>query len=244
MFKRILKPVGRVVLVVLGVPLMYVVLAFLFGLLPANRNSVQPAEGIQIYIISNGVHTDIALPIQTPGVNWAPLFPAVHFKDIQPAQMTHIAFGWGDQGFYLETPTWDDLKASTAMRALFLKSPTAMHVTYYRNPRTSEWVRPLMISPEQYTQLIGFIKDSFAQDAAGNPVLIPGKGYRNNDTFYAANGSYSLFNTCNDWTGRALRKAGIKTGIWTPFSQSIMHHLKNEEGQKERTKPVVVNKLL
>lgn len=224
--KRILKPALRVMLIVLALPFLYVAVAFILGILPANRGSVSPTVGIQIFIISNGVHTDIALPIETTGVNWAPMFPASHFKDVQPNRMTHVAFGWGDRGFYLDTPTWDDLTAATAIRALFLKSATAMHVTYYRNPQPSDAVRQLVLSPVQYNKLIAFIMAGFERDASGNPVPIPGRGYRGNDTFYAAKGSYSLFNTCNDWTGRALRHIGVRTGIWTPFSQSIMYHLK------------------
>lgn len=225
MLKRILYPVGRIVLAVLLLPLLYIGLAFIFGLIPANRHSVPPVEGIQIYIVTNGVHTDFVLPIQSSDINWAALFPAADFKDVQPANMTHIAFGWGDRGFYLDTPTWDDLTAATAIRALFLKSATAVHVTYYRHPRPGDAVRPLVLSTTQYKQLTTFIMDAFERDDVGNPVLIPGRGYRGNDTFYAANGSYSLFNTCNDWTGRALRHIGVKTGMWTPFSQSIMYHL-------------------
>jgi len=30
-----------------------------------------------------------------------------------------LAFGWGDKGFYLNTPTWADLKFSTAVKAAF-----------------------------------------------------------------------------------------------------------------------------
>jgi hypothetical protein len=40
--------------------------------------------------------------------------------------------------------------------------------------------------------------------------------------FYEAVGPYNAFMTCNEWTGRALRHAGVRTGLWTPLSQSIM----------------------
>jgi hypothetical protein len=43
--------------------------------------------------------------------------------------------------------------------------------------------------------------------------------------FYEANGGYSLVLTCNEWTGRALRESGVRTGLWTPLSQSIMWRL-------------------
>ncbi|MEM8485453.1 MAG: TIGR02117 family protein [Bacteroidota bacterium] len=225
MYKRILKQALRGFLAVLVLSFLFLLMAIVLAVIPVNRHAVAPPDGIEIYVSTNGVHTDLILPLNTPDTNWQEQFPAGHFRQIQPANMTHIAFGWGDRGFYLDTPTWDDLTLSTAVRALLLKSATAMHVTYYRNPQPGEFVRSLMLTSEQHERLIAIIQSSFARDARGNPVLIPERGYRGNDTFYAANGSYSLFNTCNDWTGRALRRIGVKTGIWTPFSQSVMYHL-------------------
>ena len=52
-----------------------------------------------------------------------------------------------------------------------------------------------------------------------------GRGYNDWDMFYEANGGYSFVLTCNEWTGRALRHAGIRTGLWTPLEQSIMWRL-------------------
>ncbi|HEX8448713.1 MAG TPA: DUF2459 domain-containing protein [Allosphingosinicella sp.] len=43
--------------------------------------------------------------------------------------------------------------------------------------------------------------------------------------FYEAVGPYSAVYTCNSWTGAALRHAGVRTGLWTPLSQSIMWRL-------------------
>jgi hypothetical protein len=52
-----------------------------------------------------------------------------------------------------------------------------------------------------------------------------GRGYGPDDIFYEANGGYSFILTCNEWTGRALRQAGVRTGLWTPLNQSIMWRL-------------------
>ena len=43
--------------------------------------------------------------------------------------------------------------------------------------------------------------------------------------FYEGDGSFSMFFNCNDWTGRALRAAGVRMGLWTPFEQSMMWRL-------------------
>ena len=42
----------------------------------------------------------------------------------------YLAFGWGDKGFYLDTPEWSDLKASTAFKAAFALGNSAMHTTF------------------------------------------------------------------------------------------------------------------
>jgi hypothetical protein len=51
------------------------------------------------------------------------------------------------------------------------------------------------------------------------PLL--GRGYGPADVFYEARGPYNVFFTCNEWTGAALRAAGIRMGRWTPLSQSV-----------------------
>jgi uncharacterized protein (TIGR02117 family) len=69
------------------------------------------------------------------------------------------------------------------------------------------------------------VRRSFALDEAGAPRPLLGSGYRDWDMFYESPGGYSVFLTCNEWTGRALRAAGVRTGLWTPFAQSIMWRL-------------------
>ena len=205
---------------------MYVLLAIVLGLVPVNRSfNSASREGVEIFISSSEIHTDFIVPIASDAIDWQPYFPASNFRKVNPSTMTHIAFGWGDRGFYVETPTWADLKASTVVKALFLKSSSAMHVTYLRNPIPSKNVKRIIITQHQYDQLVSYIFRSFVQNPDGAFEWIPERGYGNNDAFYTARGSYSLFKTCNDWTGKGLRDIGVKAGLWTPFSQSVMYHV-------------------
>ena len=48
--------------------------------------------------------------------------------------------------------------------------------------------------------------------------------YGKNDAFYEATGRYSLFHTCNTWTNNALKIAGQKACVWTPFDTGIFYH--------------------
>lgn len=213
-------------LAIFVLPLTYLLFAIILSLVPVGH-PFDPVEGngIEIFISSNGVHTDFVVPIMSGSMDWHSYFPASNFRGIDPSTMSHIAFGWGDQAFYLETPTWADLKMSTAVKALFFKSNSAMHVTYLRKPKPSSTVKRLVITESQYAQLASYIESSFQKDSNGQFYWISGSGYRANDTFYVANGSFSLFKTCNAWTGKGLREMGVKTGVWTPFSHSVLFYL-------------------
>ncbi len=59
-----------------------------------------------------------------------------------------------------------------------------------------------------------------------SPVHGPvAKGYGPRDAFFAANGQYTILETCNQWTGRALRLAGAPVAPWTPFSFLVTWNL-------------------
>jgi uncharacterized protein (TIGR02117 family) len=134
-----------------------------------------------------------------------------------------IALGWGDKGFYLETPTWNDLKFSTAFKAVFGLDHTAVHATYYRNPQTNENCRRIQLTNEEYRRLISFIFSSLTLNKDSLPENIKTKAvYGRDDAFYEANGRYNLFRTCNTWTNTALKISGQKACFWTPFQSGVM----------------------
>lgn len=103
--KRVVKQVAKLVLLLL---VLYPMI-LLLGLIPVNNNFTPVANGVEIYLISNAVHADIIVPKANDVFDWNKKFqPADFAGDI--SSKTHIAFGWGDRGFFLETETWDDLK--------------------------------------------------------------------------------------------------------------------------------------
>lgn len=184
----------------------------------------QAESGVKIYVKTNGVHTDICVPVEHEDINWKSFIPTEDFPEVK--SHSYLSFGWGDKGFFLDTPTWDDLTFSTAFTAAFLPSPTAMHVQYLESePVVSATVKQKFVTPENYLDLTNFIKKSFRKNVSGEVDLIANKGYWHNDNFYEANGSYHLFNTCNKWTNDALKIAGIKTAVLALFSDGIMRHL-------------------
>ena len=176
--------------------------------------------------MTNGVHTDIVVPLKTKQIDWS---KKVKFEDTMGKDtiMQYVAFGWGDKEFYLETPTWADLKFKTAFKAIFGLSATAMHTTFYKNINEGNDCKKVNLSKEQYSRLIKFIVSSFITDKNGNfENIITNANYGNNDAFYEAKGSYNLFSTCNTWTNDALKACGQKACLWTPYDKGIFYHYK------------------
>ena len=227
--KKLARRIGGVVIRILGfvvaLPVAYVVAALILGLVPANVGWQEPERGVDIFVRTNGVHTWIVVPKINAIMDWRPYAPGEHLKDPRYGNADHVAFGYGNREFYLNTPTWGDLSPRTAALALFGSGPTLLHVEHDHQPRPDQDTRPLTITPDQYRRLAAYIRARFQLDGNGETMPLIGRGYNRWDVFYEAQGGYSFVMTCNEWTGRALRHAGIRTGLWTPLSQNIMWRL-------------------
>jgi uncharacterized protein (TIGR02117 family) len=222
--RRWLRRLLKAVAVFVGLVALYLLAAVVLGSIPVNRDWRPPETGVEVFVVSNGVHTDFTMPVRSPEMDWTARFPFAHFERPWP-KATHVEIGWGDRGFFLEARTWGDLRVGTALRALFFLSSTAMHVMWSSRPAPGPTHKRLVLTPEQYSKLCQFILASFQvdQDGAFRPIL--GKGYFEYDTFYEAVGAYSLVHTCNGWTNAALKTIGVRTAVWTPFVQGILAHL-------------------
>ena len=186
------------------------------GTIPANGGWREPREGVRIHLLSNGVHTGIVVPVAAAGVDWRALVRPEDLRDPRYAGYGWLAFGWGDAAFYVGTPTWWDVRPSTVVHAAIGGGPTLVHVDHLPEPAADPDVRTIVLRPEEYRRLAAFLRASFAANGAHR------FGYGPNDAFYAATGRYSALTTCNAWTGRALRAAGVRVGAWTPFPVTVM----------------------
>lgn len=212
---RILK---RMALGVVGFALAYLVAGLIGGAIPVNRAWTRADAGVRIYVMDNGIHTDLVLPIFAEPDGWSNLVRPQDFADPATANATHLSFGWGDRDFYLNTPTWWDVNPILVARAMVGAGETVVHVERMYEPQPGRSVRAVTLRPEEYARLAGFIRATFGE---GEPV----PGYGGSDVFYPGTGRYTLFNTCNNWTGRGLRTAGVTTGLWTPFTWGVMKWL-------------------
>ncbi|WP_150125510.1 TIGR02117 family protein [Sphingomonas sp. LM7] len=195
--------------------LCYVAAGLVGSAIPANDEWVPPARGVTVYVADNGIHTDLVLPVSAEGVAWDDLLRPEHLADPRRAAASHIAFGWGDRDFYLNTPTWWDVSPIRVGKALVGASATVMHVSRIAAPRVGPNVKAVVLRPDEYRRLAAFIRANFGEGA-------PARGYGGSDAFYVAQGGYSAIRTCNAWTGKALRAAGVRVGKWTPFPSGVM----------------------
>lgn len=186
------------------------------GAVPVNRAWRAPERGIEIWVESNGIHTGIVVPKVAAGVDWRSLARPEHLTDPRYALYDHLSFGWGERAFYLETPTWAEVKPATVLAAAFGSARTLVHVDHVPRPRPTGDARRVVVTEEQYRRLARVIAASVAPGAKHH------RGYGPYDAFYDGTGKYSAFRTCNSWTGAALAAAGVRVGWWTPFPVTVM----------------------
>lgn len=205
--------------------LVYLFLVFVIPYFSVNAKEQSQSEEVTLYIKTNGVHTDIVVPIKTKYKDWSETLKFSHIKS-QDATMQYIGLGWGDKGFYLNTPEWSDLKFSTAFVAAFGLGSSAMHATFYKEIRENEKCVKINVSAQEYQKLIAYVENTFDIDENGKPILIDATTYGQNDSFYEAKGAYTLFYTCNTWANSALKAMDQKAALWTATDTGIFQHYK------------------
>ena len=224
MAKKILVNFLKIIAGILGFVVLYVILALSLPYIEISAKQTSEQKNIPIYIYTNGVHTDLVMPIKNEQIDWSQKIP---FNDTmsKATNYQYVGIGWGDKGFYLDTPTWAELKFSTAFEAAFWLGDSAMHTTFYYKMTEAEDCKKIMISRSQYADLIKFVDSQFDKNPSGQNILIATTAvYSKDDSFYEAQGSYSFLYTCNTWTNDALKVAGQKAALWTPTDLGIFQH--------------------
>lgn len=225
MIKSIVKISVRIITSFVVLTLFYFLIAVLFSVIPVHWHQGGNKD-IEIYLRSNGVHAELVLPLVNEQKDWTKE-PGI--ERLTAGKARFISIGWGDLNFYRNTPQWSDLTFSTAFKALFLKSASAIHIDYYTHVQLNNRCKPIPLSKEQYREMVGFIEAGFKRDNKNRPIRFDNFNYTQSDAFYEANQSYSLFFTCNTWTNQCLKQAGLKACLWTPFDKGILYQYRNKE---------------
>jgi uncharacterized protein (TIGR02117 family) len=177
---------------------------------PAPADLVKP-----IYVINHGWHTGIAVRrADLPEGVW-PELPDV-------ADSEYVEVGWGNREFYMAP----EGTLGLALKAVLWPTPGVLHVVGFDGPvqeffRQREIVE-ILVSDRGFQRLAAFIGDAYAKDGSGRGMIL-GRGQYANSRFYAAREKYSLLKTCNTWTARALRSAGLPiTSLYAVSAGNVM----------------------
>ena len=190
--------------------------AWIGSSIPRNRDWVEPADGITIMVGTNGMHTELVMPLVTPAKDWRGDFPVTDIPASGEAY-THVAVSWGEREVFLNTPTWADLRPGTALHAM-VGGDALLHAAHYVRPAPGADNRPLRLTRAQYARLVKRIEAAIVAPDFRQKH----RGYADWDVFYDAPGHYDWRHTCNQWTSDTLAAAGVRTGLWTPMAGGVM----------------------
>lgn len=186
---------------------------------PSNDNETSTRK--KIVVVDHGWHTGFVFPTDDIAKNLPIL--RHRFGDVP-----YLEFGWGDQDFYQAR----EKNAGLTMQAIFWPTDTVVHVKaipfspseFYSHSEVFE----SCISNQEYLSLIEFMVNSFAVNESGRIIEIKGGNYGNSQ-FYKGVGKYYLTNTCNKWTAKGLKSAGMDISpTFKLTSGSIMNYLRKK----------------
>nr|WP_293249730.1 TIGR02117 family protein [Panacagrimonas sp.] len=186
----------------------YLLAALILGACSGRPDVVEPApqptpvRGHTVSVVSHGWHTGLIIP--GPVLNRA--IPELRARFGDPA---HYEVGWGDKGFYQA----QEITSGLTLRAMFQSEGAVLHIVALSDPPETyfrgEPLRSTCVSDQELKSLETFVANSFSRDRDG-AVAGPRAGIYGDSAFYDGEGRYHLFNTCNKWTAKALRSAGLE----------------------------------
>jgi uncharacterized protein (TIGR02117 family) len=224
---RGLKVLKWSALIFFGSLLLLIACEFVMSHIQVEQESVSEVSGLtyEVYITKSGPHSDVMVPVRNDVRDWSVDFPFSN-NDNPDTSLQWVAIGWGDEDFYLNTPTWGDLTMGRACNAAFGLGTAAMHASYQFNVPEDRPIIKLMLNQAQYKRLCDFIANSLITAENGSHVLLlsqhPGVN-GSYDRYYDANGTYSLVYNCNTWVNDALKSCGQKACYWTVSAGGIFY---------------------
>ena len=155
-----------------------------------------------VRVASNGWHTAIVVP--GPALAATGLLPEV--ADFPGAAF--FEFGWGDRVYYPAA----DKTLGMALAAALAPTPAVMHMAgLAAAPGAGGSGREVVsvgLTAAGFLRLVRALSAGFERPAGGRAAPVS-RGLYPASLFYHARGEFHLFNTCNTWTARLLRAAGV-----------------------------------
>lgn len=191
----------------------YIAAAIIAALFPSQGRAHLVADGRPIHLCAGVVHTDFAIPAEHATTDtYGPLASTIP-TNLHPD--VYALIGWGDYRFFTKVQTIQDLRPSIALGAIFGTHDTALRIILVREGNLPAYCRPLEIDAQGRSAIAEHIANTIA---APMELLPQGKF---GERFILAKNRYNAFRTCNGWAAAALRKAGLPSARFAPFSFSV-----------------------
>jgi uncharacterized protein (TIGR02117 family) len=155
-----------------------------------------------IYVVGHVWHTGIVVKRDDVDAHFWPE------KDDFPEAL-YLEVGWGDRDFYQAPKAGLGILLQAALSSpasvLFVIGMPTTVTQYFPYGDIIE----IPLSRRGLEELTKFVHATYKRDATGQTSPLSPGNWHKHSTFYLAEGQYSLLNTCNSWTSKALQAAGL-----------------------------------
>lgn len=179
-----------------------------------------PPSCCQILLLSTLLHTDIAIEV-TEDIRSRFAFLSDDGFPLYHNQLRYLVIGWGSKAFYPSAKSYSEMGIAPLFKAV-TGDQSVLHIMPASQIKAGNNVQEISLSLQGYHRLVEAILGTLKRGRNRNqPIRLQGKSFGAGDLFYLAHGHFDIFRTCNVWTAKMLRIAGVPTGIWTPTSYSL-----------------------
>ena len=154
-----------------------------------------------LYFTNNGLHTHVVVSCKA-------LRALVPDLSQYVGNDAWLQIGWGDAGYY------GAAKQTLLLGVLALFTPTAAIVgVRCINDLSADFPKstrlyPIILDQTAMNAALALVSRHFKLNQSGRLTLVREKP--TGELFFASIGTYSILNTCNNWTAYVLQEAGLK----------------------------------
>lgn len=193
-----------------------------------------PGEpGVELHLLDNGFHTDLAVPRAALEARGGPLAEAV--RRLAPGDW--ILIGWGDAKFYVDQSPMEG-RLPDGARAFFRPgNPSVVMLDpAQHDPRrlfAEDGRRALRLTQAGFEAVAAKIESSLDLSDGGPRVAAAREG--DDARFFASRETFSIGHLCNHWTAGVLNAGGLPV---RPFRSIVSSELMAAIDRAELDRPV------
>lgn len=187
---------------------------------PALWRATTGAPGVELHLLDNGFHTDLAVPRRALEARGGPLGEAVRSL---PAG-DWILIGWGDAKFYVDQSPIEG-RLPDGARAFFRPgNPSVIMLDPAQRDPTGLFAedgrRSFRVAPAGFEAMAAQIEASLDMSTGAPRIAAAREG--DDARFFASRETFSIARLCNHWTAGVLNAAGLPV---RPFRSIVSSEL-------------------